>query len=45
MTVKQMRDKIIKVYDNKTWRDKVYKMPNNQVIALYYTFLRQGKIK
>lgn len=39
-----MRDEISNVYDTKSWRNKVDEMYDDQVIAIYYSFLRTGKI-
>lgn len=44
MTVEQMRKHVMLVYDNITWKRRVEKMRDNQVMALYFTFLEQGKL-
>lgn len=43
-TVGYMREQIRKVYDTMNWRDKVDKMYDDQVIAVYYRMLKTGKI-
>lgn len=43
MTVEEMRYAISKVYPGDTWRNRVAKMSDNQVVALYYKFLEGGK--
>lgn len=43
MTVDQMRDAIAEVYGGNKWKKKVSKMDDNQVIAVYYSFLNSGK--
>lgn len=43
-TVGYMREKIREVYDTMNWRDKVDKMYDDQVIAVYYSMLRSGKL-
>lgn len=43
MTVERMRAAILKVYPNITWKEKVFRMRDNQVIAIYYNFLERGK--
>lgn len=43
MTVERMRAAILKVYPNVTWKEKVFRMHDNQVIAIYYNFLERGK--
>ena len=43
MDILQMRSKIAKVYDNFTWRNKVARMPREQVLAIYFSFQEQGK--
>lgn len=45
MTVRFMRREISKVYNNKTWDNKVAQMPDNQVIAIYFSFLEQGRFE
>lgn len=43
MTVAQMRAKISKVYPGDIWKNKVYRMHEDQVIAIYFKFLETGK--
>lgn len=45
LQISQMREKIREVYSGDGWVKRVQNMPNDQVIALYYKFLKQGKIK
>lgn len=46
MTVSQMRNAIIKVYTgSKTWKKRVEKMHDEQVIAIYYDFEKKGRFK
>lgn len=41
----QMREAIISAYPNsKTWKDKVKKMSDSQVQAVYFRFLSSGRI-
>ena len=40
MKVEQMRSEIAKIYESVKWRNRVKKMPDNQVIAVYHSFLR-----
>ena len=40
-----MRHEISKVYKGAGWQKKVKKMNENQVIAIYYKFLSNGKLK
>lgn len=42
MSVEEMREKIGKIYGGK-WKYKVFRMPHNQVIAIYYKFLAEGR--
>ena len=44
MTVANMRDEISNVYDTNSWRNKVDDMYDDQVIAIYYKFLAEGKL-
>lgn len=43
ISVEQMRERVQEEYQGKAWRDKVTKMPDNQVIRLYYSFNERGK--
>ncbi len=45
MKTEQMRHEISKVYKGAGWQKKVEKMNENQVIAIYYKFLANGKLK
>lgn len=40
-----MRQKIQDAYSSDSWKQKVKRMPNDQIIAIYYKFKRAGKIK
>jgi len=44
MSVKEMRDAIRQVYDTDTWRYKVSKMKEGQVIAVYFSFKKRGLV-
>lgn len=43
MSVQQMRAAIYDVYPGRKWKIKVQNMPDDQVIAVYYSFLAKGK--
>ena len=45
LQISQMREKILEAYSGEGWKKRVRNMPNDQVIALYYKFLKKGKIK
>ena len=45
LQISQMREKIREAYSGDSWAKRIRNMPNDQVIALYYKFLKQGKIK
>ena len=46
MTIDQMRAEIIKVYStSSSWKKKVANMPDEQVFAIYKSFVANGKIK
>lgn len=45
MSVDQMRDKVKEAYPGAEWKRKVNNMGENQIIALYYKFRNEGKIK
>lgn len=40
-----MRAEIRKAYDGPYWKNKVDKMPENQVIAVYYKMLNRKELK
>ena len=41
--IETMRSDISKVYLNTSWKKKVARMPDKQVMAIYYSFLETGK--
>lgn len=43
MSVDQMRKAIIDVYPGTSWLNRVYRMGDNQIIAIYYKFKKEGK--
>jgi hypothetical protein len=43
ITIDDARYIIGNVYDTKTWKQRVRTMPDNQVLAIYYSFLEKGK--
>lgn len=45
LQISQMREKIREVYSGDGWAKRVRNMSNDQIIALYYKFLKKGKIK
>lgn len=44
MTTEQMRIELSKLYSGKSWRDKVNKMSDAQVFAVYNRMKRERKI-
>jgi hypothetical protein len=42
MTVSQMRAAINKVYPTPKWQNKVAHMPDHQIIAIYFDFLKRN---
>lgn len=44
-TVQQERTILASVYPGRAWAEKVRKMPESQVTAIYLRFKQQGKIK
>ena len=42
MTIQQMKDAIVVVYDTASWKKKVANMYDDQVIAIYHNFLDRG---
>ena len=45
MGIEQMRTVILSVYPGDGWKQKVKKMKDNQVMAVYMRFLQEGKLK
>lgn len=45
MSIEQMRVEIVKVYPGTKWRKRVERMPDDQVLAIYKSFERTGKLK
>lgn len=39
------RREIYNAYDSKTWKDKVNKMSDQQVVAIYFRFKKEGRIR
>ncbi len=44
MTTIQMRERVSLAYPGPNWKTKVRKMKDEQIIALYHSLLRLGKI-
>jgi len=44
MTVIQMKERVKAAYTGPSWKAKVQKMKDDQVIALYHNLIRLGKI-
>jgi len=40
-----MRDWVQHAYPGQKWKDKVKQMKDSQIIALYFSLVKQGKIK
>ena len=45
VTVEYMRSAISDVYPSREWRERVDKMPNDQIIAIYHSFLETGRFE
>lgn len=45
MTTEMMRKYVTDVYPGKAWAKKVKEMSSGQVQAIYYRFVKEGKIK
>lgn len=45
MSIEQMRQAIEKVYEGEKWKEKVSKMQDKQVLAIYRRFLDKKMIK
>ena len=44
MTVSDMRELISSVYAGQKWKDRVRNMSEDQVIAIYWQFVKKGKL-
>ena len=44
MNTDQMRELVKDAYPGPNWKAKVAKMPDGQIIALYHSLIRFGKI-
>ena len=44
MSVDGMREALKGVYPSVSWRQKVMKMSDKQVMGIYYSMLREGKL-
>lgn len=42
VTIDYMRSALCDVYNTRKWREAVCNMPDNQVIAIYHSFLNRG---
>lgn len=43
LTVEGMRDLIEDVYEGPSWKEKVRRMADRQVMAIYFSFCEKGK--
>jgi len=43
MSIDQMRAELTKARPGPLWQHRVLCMPENQVVAVYYSFLRRGE--
>lgn len=44
MEIKEMRKKVAKAYPSPRWEDRVYRMSDRQVYAVYHSLREQGKL-
>lgn len=45
MTIYTMRAWVMSAYTGDHWKNRVKKMPDDQIVPLYYSLIKQGKIK
>ena len=45
MTIDNMRDWVKSAYPGEKWKSKVKTMPDDQIVPLYYSLIKQGRIK
>lgn len=43
MDVRNMREHILKMYPGERWKDKVARMPDSQVMAIYFSMKKKGQ--
>ena len=43
MQISYMKEALYLAYPGEGWKKKVDKMPDNQIRAVYYRFLKEGK--
>lgn len=44
MTIQEMRKSISKLYPGQKWKDKVENMKDQQVFAIYYSYVHKGNL-
>lgn len=45
MTVQQMRNLVYNAYPGSKWKARVTNMPDDQIIAMYHSLVKQWRIK
>jgi hypothetical protein len=45
MSTQQIRALVAGAYDGQRWKEKVKKMSDNQVVAVYKSLQKQGRVK
>ena len=43
ITAKQARNEVANIYPWKRWKQKISKMSDNQILAMHFKMLKQGK--
>lgn len=44
MSIGEMRSVVSRAYDGPTWKDKVKHMPDEQIVAVYYSLQKSGRL-
>lgn len=45
MSVADMRRLVANAYNGESWKSKVRRMPDDQIVAIFYSMVRNGQIK
>lgn len=45
LSIAEMRKKIAKAYPSAKWQDRVYRMPERQVYAVYFSLRDSGRLE
>lgn len=43
--IENKRSAVLNAYDGKAWKEKVLHMPDHQIVALYFSLVKRGRIQ